>query len=194
MNEQQRIGRLLDIVVGATVAFLPFVALRLLDEDNFSTEVVLLAITLTALIIVNEWWWLTGTLSEQVPRGAYPFYFFVVAYIFGLVSLPLALAAVSDNANTFAYFGGILMVLSLIDGALSLIAGLNAQGRQRRSLIFNTGFDALLAFLYGVLYIVFVQPELAPWLQVVALMGFYAFDFAVGTWFVGLVVGNGREP
>ena len=31
MNEQQRIGRLLDIVVGATVAFLPFVALRLLE-------------------------------------------------------------------------------------------------------------------------------------------------------------------
>ena len=53
--------------------------------------------------------------------------------------------------------------------------------------------DVLLAFLYGVLYILLVQPELESWLQVVVLMGFYGFDFIVGTWFAGLVVGSGRE-
>lgn len=161
MPEQERVERLLDIVVGATVAFLPFVAIRLLDQGNFSITVILLAVTVTALIIINEWWWLVGTLREQgVSRGVFLFFGLVVAYILGLVGLPLALVTVTDHRDTFAFFAGILTALSLVDGSLYFIAAVNSQGRQRRSCIFNVGWDAFLAFGYGVIYIVYVRPDL----------------------------------
>ena len=53
---EDRVRRLVDIIAGASVAFLPFVAIRLIDRSVIPFDVIIITLVLTATIIVVEWW------------------------------------------------------------------------------------------------------------------------------------------
>jgi len=124
------------------------------------------------------------------------FYFLSVVYVLGLLGLPLALGAVSQPSETFAYFAGILATLSLIDLAISIIAMINATGASQRSHSFNIVLDAGLAGAYAsVAYLIAIGTLSDPFKVIYILIGIYVADFLLGTYVDRFVVGaNDHRP
>ena len=173
MEERDRIGRLLNIIVGASVAFLPAVGLRLFDDNRLPDSVIIITLLLSALIIINEWRWLSATLGD-VTKGISAFSMLTVIYVLGLVGIPLSLVAVEKVDDTFLYFAIILVGLSIVDIANSAIAMIDTTGKTLNSYWATIIIDFVLVFLYGGFIFLVALADRPYVVQVLILSALYA--------------------
>lgn len=175
-----RVRQILDIVIGADVAFLPAAMLLALQEGLYSIPVSMGLWAITTWIVLGEWWGLKDTLEEPtvLPDRIAPLF---VLYMCGLLFLPLSLVLGKSPSEAIKFYVCVLIVLSFLDIPIEAFCSRAAEKAARKECQIYMFMDLVVIFLYSLCLVVFfvssTRISIVTDILIVALV--YLIDFVL---------------
>lgn len=191
---EKRLRAIYNIVLGANVGFLPFLALELTRiQPNIDPKTAIAIWLLTTIIIVNEWW-AALDLWKKCPPTSRSNLFFNLIYVLPLLALPFSILIPSTAEITLLWYAILLLILPIIDCCIvkpHLYRDLWRYPREKRrpdvmgyiySDIWAIGLFAffiviiIIEPLFPFLCLSFIQ---CPLIQILILFVAYAIEFLI---------------